>query len=557
MRRRSNKSAPAVTLFPFLTVLISTMGALIVMLVLGVNAANQDAKSANQEKSEEIEERLADIEARRDLLQIRFEGWLARRDELLIERHTVRERMFSLEADLEQLRERQMELVNVLDSIDGAEEDSDQVLEEDNLEALRAEVDRLNTEYENKRLLMASQPPQTLYSIVPHHGTSGTTRRPIYIECGNGKIILQPYGIELAEGDFSYDLQLGNPLDAALTEIRRYYQNLPGTDSQNRPYPLIVVRPDGSSPYALARRAMSQWDDEFGYELIDKSLDLDFGEAPPELTEKIAAAVQAAKLEALARNLNRPVIQRDVLPTRGSNSYDSARGGVLEVDSVNGGFKRAGSASTRATGQYVSQREQGSLGNSSSTSISKTSEGDSFSNSSPLQQEYSDQGSIENADSSQFTSERSSHDMGSSSNGSTTPTTGGQSSLAMGSDSDCQCLADQQGANWAVPQSGGNNISLVRPVRISCYGDRMIVWPEHGTTDEARSIRFPSTSSQDAIPELVAQIHKKIEAWGPAVRGGYWKPELKIHVNPGGESRARDLEKLLENSGLEVKVHRQ
>ena len=60
MRSRKNRSTEAsVTLFPFLAVLICTMGALIVLLVVVVQQARSQAESIAADKSKTIEERLA------------------------------------------------------------------------------------------------------------------------------------------------------------------------------------------------------------------------------------------------------------------------------------------------------------------------------------------------------------------------------------------------------------------------------------------------------------------------------------------------------------------
>jgi hypothetical protein len=43
-----------------------------------------------------------------------------------------------------------------------------------------------------------------------------------------------------------------------------------------------------------------------------------------------------------------------------------------------------------------------------------------------------------------------------------------------------------------------------------------------------------------------------MDRWGIAGRGMYWKPVLKVQVIPGGENRFKDLQTLLEDSGLDV-----
>jgi hypothetical protein len=43
-----------------------------------------------------------------------------------------------------------------------------------------------------------------------------------------------------------------------------------------------------------------------------------------------------------------------------------------------------------------------------------------------------------------------------------------------------------------------------------------------------------------------------IERWGIAVAGGYWKPVLRVRIEPGAEPRFHELESLLRDSGLVI-----
>lgn len=556
MKRRPRPTGPAVSLFPFLTVLISTMGALIVMLVMAVNVAERDSQALHDEQQRQIQERLDEIAAERDLHQVRLAGWLAQRDELLAQRDSLVTRNLQLESQLEEALRRKRELAALLAQIETKSLPTHENALVQQLETLRSEAARLQTELEQHRERMQQPTPQRLYSVVPHTSPNGTARPPIYIECRRGKIVIQPHGTELAETDFPYDLHLGNPLEAALATIRKYYRDIPDAGPNLRPYPLLIVRPDGSSSYALARRAMAQWDDEFGYELIDQSLDLDFGTAQSELTERVAAAVQAAKLDALARNVNRPQVQYDVLPGRAAPSTGTAREMALEVDTVNGGFKRVGTGSSRSTSSYVAHRA------ADSRDRDKTS--DPQADAATL----SAGGTTDprDAPSSRFNSHgqplatapgapRDASADAAPTNALGPASTGQETPAASTSPTSVPCLADRHGENWAIPQAQGKAIGMVRPVRISCHADRLVIWPEHGTTDEAQSIALAERATAEAIPELLSGIHKKIDAWGPALPGGYWKPELKIHINPGGNARARDLEQLLSRSGIEVSTY--
>ena len=52
--------------------------------------------------------------------------------------------------------------------------------------------------------------------------------------------------------------------------------------------------------------------------------------------------------------------------------------------------------------------------------------------------------------------------------------------------------------------------------------------------------------------EFVSKIWDRIEQWGIAVAGGYWKPVLRRHVAQGADERFEEMQTLLDGSGLEV-----
>jgi hypothetical protein len=81
------------------------------------------------------------------------------------------------------------------------------------------------------------------------------------------------------------------------------------------PYPLLVVRPDGIESYSVARAAMSNWDDQFGYELVPGEVDLAFPSSDPTLNTKVAAAIDQA------------VAQRQALAMRFGGGGGSGAGG--------------------------------------------------------------------------------------------------------------------------------------------------------------------------------------------------------------------------------------
>jgi hypothetical protein len=57
---------------------------------------------------------------------------------------------------------------------------------------------------------------------------------------------------------------------------------------------------------------------------------------------------------------------------------------------------------------------------------------------------------------------------------------------------------------------------------------------------------------RDEIDKLIPAIWKRMDGWGIAGAGMYWKPILSVQVRPGAESRFREFVALMKNSGLVV-----
>ena len=70
MRRSRTREGMAISLFPFLAVLLCTMGALLVLLVLFGNSINQQEESLAVEQSEQM---MAELRGRADSLSWRLE----------------------------------------------------------------------------------------------------------------------------------------------------------------------------------------------------------------------------------------------------------------------------------------------------------------------------------------------------------------------------------------------------------------------------------------------------------------------------------------------------
>lgn len=133
--------------------------------------------------------------------------------------------------------------------------------------------------------------------IVPHRGPNGTLRRPIYLECGPDGLTIWPEGIQVSMSQLEIAATHpenvdANPLDVALRTARLHAMQSYG-DSEP-PYPMLVVRPDGIDAYAMAKAAMADWDDQYGYELVPSEIELAFPPADPVLAKSLQRVIDHA-----------------------------------------------------------------------------------------------------------------------------------------------------------------------------------------------------------------------------------------------------------------------
>ena len=61
------------------------------------------------------------------------------------------------------------------------------------------------------------------------------------------------------------------------------------------------------------------------------------------------------------------------------------------------------------------------------------------------------------------------------------------------------------------------------------------------------------SSMQTVLDPMVEAIWARIDSWGVAGFNSYWRPELQVQVQPGGERAFSELQRLLSNSGLGVR----
>jgi len=295
--RRREGLAP--NLFPFLAVLICTLGTLILLLALvaqnaGEAIASSTAPTASPEELAEARALVeADTEINRRLGEARWhrDQVVRMRDDQTREIDERRTRQTHLEDHVKRLHAELMRLQAEIEASEDPTRISDQSQAE--VDQLKKKINEEKSKIDELKKDQDSTTRTPRIVIVPHKGPNGTDRRPIYVECRANGVYLQPGNVAIDPKYLDTDIPGPNPLDAALRTIRSYaMKNYGDIDA---PYPLIVVRPDGIDTYGAARYAMKGWDDQYGYELVPEEVKL----AYPEPDEALRAQVEDAIAQAV------------------------------------------------------------------------------------------------------------------------------------------------------------------------------------------------------------------------------------------------------------------
>ncbi|HJT36532.1 MAG TPA: hypothetical protein VJ783_31205, partial [Pirellulales bacterium] len=294
MRRRAapNRQAAGVSLFPFLAVLLCTMGALIVVLVVIARQAHlQVAAAAQLPAADELTIKRTDLEWR--ISQLRDSREATKK--LLAEKQT----------ELSHFEEHSRRLRTQLEELEAARERLSEIAAGDTRDQakLKSELERLQYRVAGLRgelgkLVEKARQGQESYAIIPYRGPNETYRRPIYIECRATGVILQPAGLVLTEQDFVIDSGPSNPLAAALRAAREYYlrNSLSGQGDTGSAYPLMIVRPDGVAAYYIAREVLVALGPDFGYELVAQDWSIEYPPADPMLVLAMKQAINEGRM---------------------------------------------------------------------------------------------------------------------------------------------------------------------------------------------------------------------------------------------------------------------
>jgi hypothetical protein len=301
------------SLFPFLAVLLCTMGALVVILVVAVGQASASAKLSIEAQKEKL------LEVS-DFVELASDEMLARREDQQQAIDGKRSQLAGIEDHIDRLTKELKDLEEQAQAIDDklVIDREERTAQQSKLAELEKRIREEQATLDAKRREEAAKPPA--FAILPYEGKNGTTRRPIYLECTAKGVVIQPEGVLISMEDLMPPHGPGNPLDSSLRLIRLAYQRLDANASiSTSPYPLLLVRPDGIKSFVLARSAMSGWDDQFGYELIDQNMPLAYPRSLPGLDSQLSSNLQvsrqrqAALVAAMPRRYGSNSIWEDVL----------------------------------------------------------------------------------------------------------------------------------------------------------------------------------------------------------------------------------------------------
>ncbi|GAB6186386.1 hypothetical protein [Thermopirellula anaerolimosa] len=565
-----------VSLFPFLAVLICTMGTLILLLVVLVRQVRLQVEHRRiaQEPTAELPSPEELGRLREDLAWQQEQIQAARRatqEQLNVARALLghsEESIRRLREELSTLQERLRSLENT-----GADVDTEALREQ--LRAAQREIDALERQLAERN---EPAPRPVSYAVVPYLGKHGTARRPIYLECRDDAIILQPEGIRFVLSDFLGPLGPGNPLDAALRAAREYLVRSGRVDptQEGDVYPLLLVRPDGIEAFYAARAALTSWGTEFGYELIEADWTIAYPPPEPQLAVAVGEAVQTARerkdllVKAAPGRYGKGAPKYRLSPYLGGVVRESDGGddgpqygptgdsagfpALMEPD----GGKTAGetplsptdTGPTAATPHPLVGSDLGELAGGATKAgrrgggAEEVAGGQDLASGNPPvfypQPRPPGRGTGTRPQNGNPLSEKS----GTSSEGRT------PGSTAVGGYPDVKPLAASRGAGWAAVGHEPGAIPVTRPIRIECYADRIVLVPEKGL-DRPRVFTF-AEGLESAVDRLIASVNEYMKSWGIAGNGMYWRPILTVRTAPDAAPVFRRLQILLQDSGLEI-----
>ena len=293
MRKRKKLE---VSTFPFLAVLLCTMGALILLLLV----MDKKAKKAALEKAYEAawvqsKNLQAKTDADKQNLECEKNAWIKlkseQHQELLKKEATLEKEIALLKIELSNLDKNYEKSKSEISSDDLLKKEIALTNEKSKVHILakKLELEKANADKNLKETKDLAEKISSMeqilkemkssldkdkfaYSIVPYFGKNGLNRKPLYIECNESGVLFFPDKTLIPSNDESDNLK--NEILNRTSLLREYLQQTLGP-KESTPYLMLLVRPGGITNYWKLQSIIKPMDIDFGYELVDKIWVLD------------------------------------------------------------------------------------------------------------------------------------------------------------------------------------------------------------------------------------------------------------------------------------------
>jgi hypothetical protein len=497
-----------VSLFPFLPVLLCMMGSMIMLLVLVAWNVQEQANHPIHDTMptltiEEAEQLRSNIEASIEEANWFTKNFTLAKQQAEEEFADIQARLAFAERETQRVREelaRLEQLARQLDSPATATPEDvaylQRLLTQQRQRQAEAELELAELQQEIAQM-------ERSFAIVPSRRADGTFRRPIFIECRDNRIIIQPEGVELFPGDFQMLDRPDNPFASVLRVIHQYYVETGQLVRGSEPYPLLIVRPSGVEMFDKARHAAMEtvWIRDFGYEIVSEDWHIHYPEPNDELRRRIIQQLEIAPNRLSGYMLARPMAQ-----PAGRFGVDH-RGNVAPMGGGDG--RRQMADGSRADGNWAEPQAALPVGVPEHAGVSPPASPH------PPQHQHQQQDQHQQQPQPQPHSPQA---------------------------------QPQRPQNWALRGATQFTTGISRTVIIRCEADRFVLVVQPGLRMEQAIPIAGSVAS--AADQLVQAIWEFQESWGSAGENMHWRPILQVRVTPGSERRLQELKFHLQNSGL-------
>ena len=139
------------------------------------------------------------------------------------------------------------------------------------------------------------------------------------------------------------------------------------------------------------------------------------------------------------------------------------------------------------------------------------------------------------------------------SNGTATKTGSAPKAKHVNPDGDLKPISVTAGRGWAASRAEGKATPVSRPINVIALKDRWLLRSDVNPAAFDASITMDE-GPQQAGNQLASAIRKRVDSWGLSLPGGFWSPSLTIEAANDAQQSVARLERLLEGSGVEIKV---